>query len=99
MPNLPDFRNPYTGELLANAVEVCPACHRNFASTRAGDLHRATVGERRVCLDPYLIGLELTVNRHGALIFRKPRNGVGAGIRAENLSPEGNQVQELALTA
>lgn len=98
MANLPDFRNPYTGELLANYVEVCAACHRNFSSTKAGDKHRATRGERRVCLDPSEIGLELTVNRHGAPVYRYPRKGVRAGIRDEFSSSESNRVKELLLT-
>jgi hypothetical protein len=81
MPNLPNHRNPYTGEVLANAVEVCTACHKNFASTRAGDKHRVTRNGSRVCLDPSSVGLELITNSYGSMIYRKPVRSVRAGIR------------------
>ena len=81
MPNLPNHRNRYTGEVIANAVEVCSVCHRNFASTRAGDKHRVTKNGLTVCADPSEVGLELIVNSYGALIYRKPVKGVLSGIR------------------
>jgi hypothetical protein len=81
MPNRPNWTNPYTGEVLANAIEVCCACKRNFASTKAGDQHRKTVEGVRVCVEPTEAGLELIVNSFGALIYRRPVKGVGAGIR------------------
>jgi hypothetical protein len=74
MRSLPTHRNRYTGEILANSVEVCPACHLNFASTRAGDKHRATRDEKRVCLSPVDSGLEAYTNQHGAVLWRVPRN-------------------------
>lgn len=84
MPNLPNHRNPYTGEVLANAVEVCCACHKNFASTRAGDKHRVTRNGKRVCVDPSTVGLELITNSYGSMIYRKPVKAVRAGIREPN---------------
>ena len=81
MANLPNHRNRYTGEVIANAVEVCSVCHRNFASTRAGDEHRVIQNGKRVCADPLEVGLELTVNRWGALVYRRPVKGVQLGIR------------------
>jgi len=72
MRSLPTHRNRYTGEILANAVEVCPACHRNFASTRAGDKHRVTIEGKRVCISPIESGLEPFTNKHGATIYRVP---------------------------
>jgi len=71
--SLPTHRNRYTGEILANAVEVCPACHLNFASTRAGDKHRVFQEGKRVCLTPSEAHLEATLNQHGALIYRVPK--------------------------
>ncbi len=84
MPNLPNHRNPYTGEVLASRIEVCCACHKNFASTRAGDQHRATVNGKRVCLEPTKAGLELITNSYGSMIYRKPVKTVRAGIREPN---------------
>lgn len=99
MANLPEHRNRYTGEVIANAVEVCPACHRNFASTRAGDEHRITLNGKRVCADPAEIGLELTVNRWGALIYRRPSKAVPVGIRepiSEQLSPSKGELLKVS---
>lgn len=99
MANLPNHRNRYTGELLANAVEVCSVCHRNFASTRAGDEHRVTRNGERVCADPSEVGLELTVNRWGALVYRRPVKGVRVGIRETNkeqLSPNKGELLKVS---
>jgi hypothetical protein len=96
--NLPTHKNPKTGEVLAGQVEVCPACYRNFSSTRAGDEHRATQDGKRVCLNPEEIGLELTVNSHGSLIYRTPSKAVGAGIRDEFSSTESYGKKELINT-
>ena len=73
MPSLPNFTNRYTGETLGNSVEICPACHHNFASTRAGDKHRIWRDGKRVCITPQESGLELSINKHGAIIWRVPR--------------------------
>lgn len=99
MANLPEHRNRYTGEVIANAVEVCPSCHRNFASTRAGDQHRATLNGRRVCLEPSEAGLELTVNRWGALVYRRPVKAVPVGIReaiSEQLFPSKGELLKVS---
>jgi hypothetical protein len=80
MANVPNHRNRYTGEVLANAVEVCPKCHRNFASTRAGDQHRKRISGVTVCLDPLEAGLEMITNRYGSLIYRVPRKPAEVGI-------------------
>lgn len=96
MPNLPNHRNRYTGEVIANAVEVCPVCHRNFASTRAGDKHRVN----GVCLDPSEVGLELIVNSYGALIYRKPVKGVlipAKGVLSGIREPISNAVEEIPI--
>ena len=98
MPNTPNFRNPYTGEVLAHYVEVCTVCHRNFSSTRAGDAHRVSRDGARICLDPSDIGLELTVNSHGSLIYRTPSRTARAGITAEFSAPECYEVKELINT-
>ena len=98
MANLPTHKNPKTGEVLAGQVEVCPACYRNFSSTRAGDEHRATREGKRVCLNPEEIGLELTVNSYGSLIYRTPSKAVGAGIRDEFSFTDINPVKELINT-
>jgi hypothetical protein len=74
MRSLPTHRNRYTGEVLANATEVCPACHFNFSSTRAGDKHRVTREEKRVCLSPTEAGLEPFTNQHGATVWKVPHS-------------------------
>jgi hypothetical protein len=69
MTPLPTHRNSFTGEILANHVQVCTACHCNFESSKAADLHRAWDEEVRICRNPNLIGLLLTINSHGAIIY------------------------------
>jgi hypothetical protein len=96
MPNLPDHFNRFTGERLANAVEVCPECHSNFNSTKAGDQHRATINGVRVCLTPEEAGLELTVNRFQAIIYRTPLKPALAGIRDTFIEAEVNPSKELS---
>lgn len=68
-------RNPRTGEVVAQGVEICTACWRNFASTHAGDKHRAILEGVRTCIDPVKIGLEGHVNSHGATVYKWPSKG------------------------
>lgn len=68
-------RNPRTGEVVAQGVEICTACFRNFGSTLAGDKHRVTRNGKRLCEDPSAIGLESYVNKHGAIVYRTPSKG------------------------
>lgn len=89
MRSLPTHRNRYTGEVLANAVEVCPACHFNFASTRAGDNHRIIRDGKRVCLTPSEARLEATLNQHGAVIYRVPKAPTQSPHLALRNQPEG----------
>lgn len=80
--SLPTHTNRYTGERLANAVEVCPACRLNFASTSAGDKHRDWTTGRGVCLEPSLAGLEPFLNTYGAMLWRVPlKTSKQVGIR------------------
>jgi hypothetical protein len=67
---MPDHRNSFTSEILGNSVQVCPSCHRNFASTNAGDSHRVWRDGTRICLKPNSIGLQLTINSNGSKIYR-----------------------------
>jgi hypothetical protein len=73
MRSLPTHRNRFTGELLANAVQVCHGCELNFASTRAGDKHRDWSSGKGVCRLPSECGLEKTINKHGSVIYRVPK--------------------------
>ena len=88
MRSLPTHRNRYTGELLANAVEVCSACHLNFASTRAGDKHRVWAEGKRVCISPSQARLEATTNKHGAVIYRVPKAPTQSPLLAPISEPE-----------
>jgi hypothetical protein len=68
------FTNRYTGETLTGySAQVCPDCHCNFASTRAGDAHRVWFQGRRICISPQESGLEISINNHGAILWRTPR--------------------------
>lgn len=66
-------RNRYTGEILPQSVEVCNACHLNFATTKAGDKHRTGKLGSRSCLTPKEAKLVKLINKYGAVIY-KTRN-------------------------
>jgi hypothetical protein len=66
-------RNKFTGEILAQSVEVCSGCHLNFATTAAGDKHRSGKITERVCLSPKDAKLIKLINKFGSVIY-KSRN-------------------------
>lgn len=69
----PLHRNPWTGELLENKVQVCSACKRNFGTTEAGDTHR--IGEfalNRRCANPADVGLVCVETTLGSMVWRLP---------------------------
>jgi hypothetical protein len=64
-------RNGLTGERLAQNVQVCSVCFKNFASCRAGERHWDRKKPRgRQCLIPEEVGLISFKNAHGATIYR-----------------------------
>lgn len=64
--------NKYTGEIVAQSVEICSGCHINFATTEAGDKHRAGVfGKNRRCLTPKEAKLIKLINDYGAIIYKR----------------------------
>jgi hypothetical protein len=67
-----DFENKY----VAQNVQTCTMCGRNFSSDRAGNRHYKRYkpwGER--CQEPTSVGLVPFQNKHGATIWReKVRN-------------------------
>lgn len=66
----PNHRNPWTGELLQNAEQVCTSCYKNFGSTEAGDAHvMGILGINRKCkdsIDQLLVPLK---NKFGAIVW------------------------------
>jgi len=66
----PPLRNKWTGQMLENREQICPACHRNFATTKAGDAHRTGSFESRKCEEPKSVGLKLTINKYNTEIWR-----------------------------
>jgi hypothetical protein len=76
---MPNFRNGWTGEELAETVEVCHGCTRNFLDTKSGDAHRiGTFGVNRRCATPDEANLKKLVNQYGSVIYarksaKKPR--------------------------
>ena len=70
--NLPrnHHRNRYTGEILAQAVQVCNACHLNFFTTAAADKHRAGKIGERTCLTPKEAKLVKLINKYGSVVYK-----------------------------
>jgi hypothetical protein len=67
----PPHRNPWTGERLENKVQICPACHKNFGTTEAGDSHRiGEFGVDRRCIGPEQAKLVPIENPFGSIIWR-----------------------------
>lgn len=63
-------RNSKTGEVLAQNVQVCPMCWKNFSSDDAWEKHWDRKKPRgQQCLDPSEIGLKAFQNRKGATIY------------------------------
>jgi hypothetical protein len=63
--------NPKTGEVLAQNVQVCTMCWKNFASDKAWEKHwdrKKIPGQR--CVNPEEVGLIPIGNTKGATIYR-----------------------------
>lgn len=64
-------RNSKTGELLAQNVQVCPMCWKNFSSDDAWEKHWDRKKSRgQQCLDPVAVGLLEFQNKSGSTIYR-----------------------------
>ncbi len=65
-------RNRLTGERLAQNVQVCPMCYKNFASDKAWEKHwdREKFPDSSCCLEPETVGLKKFKNAFGATIYR-----------------------------
>lgn len=64
-------RNSKTGELLAQNVQVCSMCWKNFSSDDAWEKHWDRKKSRgRQCLDPVEVGLMAFQNKSGSTIYR-----------------------------
>jgi hypothetical protein len=68
-------RNPKTGELLAQNVQVCTKCWKNFSSDDAWEKHwdRKKIREQQ-CMKPEEVGLIAIRNTKGATIYRTRGN-------------------------
>lgn len=70
----PTHVNRWSGEVLENREQVCPACHLNFGTTAAGDRHRDLSSIPFTCHIPSKIGLMLAENDFGSRVWRIPND-------------------------
>ena len=70
----PTHVNRWSGEVLENKEQVCPACHLNFGTTGAGDRHRDLSSIPFTCLNPSAVGLVLVENDYRTLVWRIPND-------------------------
>lgn len=66
----PTHVNRWSGEVLENKEQVCPACHLNFGTTEAGDKHRDLSSTVFLCHNPLSVGLVSVENDFGTLVWR-----------------------------
>lgn len=66
---MPNHKNKWTGEELAQSVEVCSGCHKNFLDTPSGDAHRKNFA----CLTPIQANLKALTNQFGSIIYARKR--------------------------
>lgn len=67
-------RNKLTGELLAQDVQICPMCHKNFSSDDAWEKHWDRKKPKGFqCSNPDEIGLTKFTNTFGSEIYRTKR--------------------------
>lgn len=68
-------RNSKSGEVLAQNVQVCPMCWKNFSSDDAWEKHWDRKKPRgQQCLDPDEVGLTPFQNKSGSRIYRTRGN-------------------------
>jgi len=68
-------RNDKSGEVLAQNVQVCTICWKNFSSDEAGEKHLDRKKPRgQQCLDPVQVGLVAFQNKFGSTIYRTRGN-------------------------
>jgi hypothetical protein len=63
-------KNGKTGEKLAQNVQVCNMCFRNFASSRAWEKHYDRKKYPNGCMEPRTLGLKEFTNTFGSIIYR-----------------------------
>ena len=64
-------KNKMTNEVLAQDVQICPTCYKNFSSDDAWEKHWDRKNPRgHQCLSPSEVGLIPFQNSHGATIYR-----------------------------
>ena len=69
-------RNKVSGLMLAQDVQICTMCFRNFASDDAWEKHWERKNPRgQQCLNPGEVGLISFTNTHGATIYRTKQRG------------------------
>lgn len=67
--------NKVTGEVLAQGVQICTECWRNFSSDDAWEKHWDRKKPRKQrCLDPVDVGLLEFQNKSGSTIYRTKGN-------------------------
>jgi hypothetical protein len=70
--------NKKTGEVLAQGVQICPMCYKNFSSDDAWEKHydRKKYPDPSCCQEPTSVGLIPFKNSRGATIYRLGRQGL-----------------------
>ncbi len=70
-------RNKLTGEVLAQDVQICPTCYKNFSSDDAWEKHWDRKKPRGFqCQIPEEVGLVAFRNARGAIIYRTRINPI-----------------------
>jgi hypothetical protein len=65
-------KNKQTGEVLAQDVQICTMCWKNFSSDDAWEKHfdREKYPDPNCCQAPETVGLVPFVNTRGSIIYR-----------------------------
>jgi len=67
-------KNKLTGEVLAQDVQICPTCYKNFSSDDAWEKHWDRKKPKGFqCSNPDEIGLTKFINTFGSEIYRTRR--------------------------
>ena len=66
--------NKLTGEVLAQDVQICPTCYKNFSSDDAWEKHWDRKKPKGFqCSNPEEVGLKKFTNTFGSEIYRTKR--------------------------
>jgi len=70
----------------------CPACKEYFSTVSNFDRHRKTIDEKRICVSPESVGLEI---KHGAAGTHWGMPGIAISTDSEEKEDEDSETQTL----